>query len=66
MMSPINRRKVAQARRSGRKQVGGIYRRTRMDEDGKRVQRAEIRFDEISGCLRTPSRRLQPTDHSHC
>ena len=54
MMSPINRRKVAQAKRSGRRQVGGIYRRTRMDENGERVQRAEIRFDEISGCLRTP------------
>jgi len=54
MMSPINRRKVAQAKRMGRKQVGGIYRRTRVDENGERVQRAEIRFDEISGCLRTP------------
>lgn len=54
MMSLINRRKVAQAKRSGRKQIGGIYRRTRMDENGERVQRAEIRFDEISGCLRTP------------
>ena len=25
-----------------------------MDEKGKRGQRAEVRFDEISGCLRTP------------
>jgi DNA (cytosine-5)-methyltransferase 1 len=53
-MSPINRRKVAQAKKAGRRQVGGIYRRTRQDENGNRAQRAEIRFDEISGCLRTP------------
>ena len=30
--------------------VGGVYRRTRNG-----VQRAEVRFDNISGCLRTPS-----------
>ena len=35
--------------------VGGVYKRTRPDENGQRVQRAEIRFDDISGCLRTPS-----------
>lgn len=55
MMSPINRKKVAQAQKLGRKIVGGIYRRTRIDEMGNRVQRAEVRFDDISGCLRTPS-----------
>jgi DNA (cytosine-5)-methyltransferase 1 len=26
----------------------------REDADGNRVQRAEVRFDDISGCLRTP------------
>jgi DNA (cytosine-5)-methyltransferase 1 len=26
----------------------------RPDEDGIRVQRAEVRFDQVSGCLRTP------------
>jgi DNA (cytosine-5)-methyltransferase 1 len=35
--------------------VGGIYRRTRTDGDGAKVQRAEIRFDDIAGCLRTPA-----------
>ncbi len=30
--------------------VGGVYRRTR-----NRQQRAEIRFDNLAGCLRTPS-----------
>lgn len=55
MMSPINRRKVGEAKRAGRRLVGGIYRRTRPDGNGGRVQRAEIRFDAVSGCLRTPA-----------
>lgn len=54
MMSPLNLRKVEQAKRLGYRVVGGIYRRTRADENGDRVQRAEVRFDDISGCLRTP------------
>jgi len=54
MMSSINREKVEKAKRLGRRIVGGIYRRTRVDEKGERVQRAEVRFDDISGCLRTP------------
>ena len=35
--------------------VGGVYRRTRLNEQGRKVQRAEVRFDDISGCLRTPA-----------
>src|SRR5690606_20157707 len=35
--------------------VGGVYRRTRLDEHGHKVQRAEVRFDEVAGCLRTPA-----------
>jgi len=54
MMSPINRKKVAQARMTGKRMVGGVYRRTRVDEEGNRAQRAEIRFDDMAGCLRTP------------
>ncbi len=54
MMSPINLEKVNQARRMGKTIIGTVYKRTRPDETGRRVQRAEIRFDEISGCLRTP------------
>jgi DNA (cytosine-5)-methyltransferase 1 len=50
MMSPINREKVLKAAKEGRKIVGCIYKRTR-----ERVQRAEIRFDDVSGCLRTPA-----------
>jgi DNA (cytosine-5)-methyltransferase 1 len=50
MMSEVNRKKVAQAQSAGCRMVGGVYRRTRNGE-----QRAEVRFDNISGCLRTPS-----------
>lgn len=55
MMSDVNRAKVTQARREGRQIVGGVYKRTRPDAAGRKVQRAEIRFDDVSGCLRTPS-----------
>jgi len=55
MMSRINLDKVNAARRAGRRMVGGVYRRTRRDELGARVQRAEVRFDDVAGCLRTPA-----------
>ena len=55
MMSAINRDKVEKARQFTRAVVGAAYKRTRPDENGKKAQRAEIRFDGISGCLRTPA-----------
>lgn len=55
LMSPVNRDKVAAARRAGRRMVGGVYRRTRLDENGGKAQRAEVRFDDVAGCLRTPA-----------
>ncbi len=55
MMSDVNREKLAKAQRQNRLIVGGLYRRTRRDMYGRSVQRAEIRFDDISGCLRTPA-----------
>ncbi len=54
LMSPINRKKVEQAKRMGKRIVGGVYKRTRVDDAGSRAQRAEIRFDDVAGCLRTP------------
>ncbi|MGO8777520.1 MAG: DNA cytosine methyltransferase [Rhodomicrobium sp.] len=54
MMSNINRAKVEAAKKVGKRAVGGVYKRTRPDEQGKKVQRAEVRFDGIAGCLRTP------------
>ena len=53
MMSPINRKKVDDAQEDGELHVGTIYKRTRYDENGNKVQRAEVRFDNVAGCLRT-------------
>ena len=53
-MSERNRAKVRSARSAGRKVVGTIYKRTRRDEFGHKKTRAEVRFDEVAGCLRTP------------
>jgi len=53
MMSDLNKQKVRAAKVSGRRIIGGVYKRTRM-KDGVKVQRAEVRFDNVSGCLRTP------------
>jgi len=55
IMSPGNRAKVEAAKRSGKIAIGTIYKRTRKDESGRKVQRAEVRFDDIAGCLRTPA-----------
>jgi DNA (cytosine-5)-methyltransferase 1 len=55
LMSPVNRQKVSEAMKSGAKIVGGVYRRTRPDENGIKRQRAEVRFDDVAGCLRTPA-----------
>lgn len=53
-MSPINLAKVEAAKRAGRRMVGAVYKRTRI-EDGVKQQRAEVRFDDLAGCLRTPA-----------
>lgn len=55
MMSDKNIEKVNEAKKSGRIMVGAIYKRTRKDKVGRKVQRAEVRFDDIAGCLRTPA-----------
>ncbi len=54
LMSPLNRAKVAAAQRSGLTIVGTIYKRTRVSPDGDKAERAEVRFDDIAGYLRTP------------
>jgi len=55
LMSPLHLEKLVQAQSLDIKIVGTVYRRIRLGEDGMKVQRAEIRFDQISGCLRTPT-----------
>ena len=54
MMSDVNLAKVRTAQCAGTPMVGGIYKRTRYDQ-GVKVQRAEVRFDNVAGCLRTPA-----------
>lgn len=50
LMTDAHRAKVAAAQASGQRRVGGVYKRIR---DGR--QRAEVRFDDLAGCLRTPT-----------
>jgi len=54
LMTAAHRKKVADALRAGGRHIGTIYKRTRPDRNGVVAQRAEVRFDGISGCLRTP------------
>lgn len=54
LMSDVHYKKVTAAKRAGRRMVGAVYRRMRPDGAGGRTQRAEVRFDNIAGCLRTP------------
>ncbi len=53
LMAPLHRRKL-EAVSSGGRAVGALYRRVRV-EQGRKVQRAEVRFDGLAGCLRTPA-----------
>lgn len=56
MMSPVNLAKVEAAKRAGRRMVGAVYKRTRHDgPGGTKAVRAEVRFDDVAGCLRTPA-----------
>jgi DNA (cytosine-5)-methyltransferase 1 len=54
LMSAPSLAKLENAKKLGKKTVGTIYRRTRPDDEGVKRQRAELRFDGIAGCLRTP------------
>ena len=62
MMSPVNLAKVALAKKAGRRAVGAIYKRTRLNENGVKIQRAEIRFDNIAGWPSYAGGRLKPAD----
>ncbi|MEL6365039.1 MAG: DNA cytosine methyltransferase [Pseudomonadota bacterium] len=55
MMTPVNRAKVDAARARRARSVGALYKRIRSEPSGARVQRAEVRFDGLAGCLRTPA-----------
>ncbi len=53
-LAPLHLARLQAAQASGERRVGALFRRMRVD-DGQRVQRAELRFDGLAGCLRTPS-----------
>lgn len=53
LMAPQHLAKIEAARAARTRQVGAVFRRMRV-ENGQRVQRAEVRFDGLAGCLRTP------------
>lgn len=55
MMSATNLAKLATMQSEKKPVFGTIYKRTRRDLNGQKVQRAELRCDQISGCLRTPA-----------
>jgi len=50
MMTETNMLKVRAAQAQKRRVVAGVYKRTRNG-----IQRAEVRTDDVAGCLRTPS-----------
>lgn len=53
LMSPLHRARIDTALARGERTVGAVFRRMRI-EDGRKVQRAEVRLDGLAGCLRTP------------
>jgi DNA (cytosine-5)-methyltransferase 1 len=52
-LAPLHRARLQAVQQVGRRTVGAVFRRMRIEE-GRRVQRAELRFDGLAGCLRTP------------
>ena len=55
LMSSLHLEKLRRAQMIGKRIIGTVYRRTRPNGTGTNQQRAEIRFDQIAGCLRTPT-----------
>jgi DNA (cytosine-5)-methyltransferase 1 len=53
MMSDMHRQKLSEAKKSGKRRVGTLSLRMR-PSNGKTVQRTEICFRGLAGCLRTP------------
>ncbi|MBM1688464.1 DNA cytosine methyltransferase [Sulfitobacter geojensis] len=55
MMSEPSQARVLKARATGKTEIGMLYKRGRPDVSGMNRQRAEVRFDGLAGCLRTPA-----------
>jgi DNA (cytosine-5)-methyltransferase 1 len=54
LMSDGHRARLIEMQKFGKRTVGTIYKRMRVGPDGKKRQRAELRWDGNAGCLRTP------------
>ncbi|HLW91852.1 MAG TPA: DNA cytosine methyltransferase [Roseiarcus sp.] len=54
ILSKGSRAKLDRARTKVGRQIGAVYRRMRPNDQGGRSMRAEVRFDGVAGCLRTP------------
>jgi DNA (cytosine-5)-methyltransferase 1 len=59
-MSEVSLAKVAAAKKAGRRVVGAIYKRTRLDENGFKVQRAEVQSRGKRLAVLAPDLALQP------
>ncbi len=55
LMTPQHRARVESAAKAGGRHIGTAFRRMRRDPNGQKIQRAEVRFDGVAGCLRTPA-----------
>jgi DNA (cytosine-5)-methyltransferase 1 len=53
-MAPLHRQRVEAALENPNWNAGAVFRRIRI-ENRQRIQRAEIRYDGLAGCLRTPA-----------
>jgi len=54
LTAPLHRARLEAALASGERRAAAAFRRVRT-ENGKKVQRLELRLDGLAGCLRTPS-----------
>lgn len=55
LMAPASQDKLAALKAAGARRAATVYRRTRPDGAGGKIQRAELRDDGLAGCLRTPA-----------
>ncbi len=53
-MAPLHRQRIDAALGDPAWKAGAVFRRIRL-ENGQRIQRAEVRYDGLAGCLRTPA-----------
>lgn len=54
LMAPANLEKIKAQQLRNEETVGTLYKRMRPSEANRNVQRAEVRFDGLAGCLRVP------------